>query len=289
MKSLCPPLVVAAFVGIFIPTAHAGDPIPWHADYVRARKDAAEKNRPMIVVIGTQDCFYCRKMEAGTFADPNVVALVNSKFVALKIDANAHPEFAKAMSVSVYPTTILAGADGKIHGFLTGYLTAEQFKENAEKSLAATAPAIQVPTPASVAIAPLSIPVAPSKPLPPTSRELYALAKEAYQAERLGECFERCEELLATHKDATETKATLALLRLVQSDPAKLTLAGEQLDERYAASYFALADAWNKQGKTAEAKASYEKAIKLAPNSKLAEAAALKITTLIRESADNRR
>jgi predicted negative regulator of RcsB-dependent stress response len=118
---------------------------------------------------------------------------------------------------------------------------------------------------------------------------MYALAKEAYQAERYGECFERCEELLAIYKEEPEAKPALAMLRSIQSSQDKLSRAMEQLDERYAASYFALADAWNKQGKIREAMASYEKAIKLAPNSKLAEAAQLKISTLIRENTENRR
>ena len=291
MKSLCPSLVVAGFLAIS--SANAADPIPWHTDYVAARKEAEEKNRPMVVVIGTQDCFYCRKMETGTFADPNIIAMVNAKFVALKIDAAAHPEFAKAMRVSVYPTTILAGSDGKIHGFLAGYLAADKFRDNAEKAIAAM-PAV---APLEVAINPIPIapiaPIAPPnllvvKPLPPTARELYALAKEAYHAERYGECLGRCEELLAIHKEEAEAKPALALMRLLQSDPEKLTRAGEQLDERYAASCFALAEAWQSNGKTREAVAIYEKAIKLAPNSKTAEAAQLKLTTLIHENSNPR-
>lgn len=267
--------------------ASAADPIPWHTDYVRARKEAEEKNRPMVVVIGTQDCFYCRKMEASTFADPNIVAMVNTKFVALKIDANAHPEFAKAMRVSVYPTTILAGADGKIHGYFAGYHAADQFRDHAEKAIAAMP--VNAPR-AEIAIAP--IPIAPEappkllvvKPTLRTASDLYASAKEAYHAERYGECLERCDELLAAHKEEPEAKPALSLLRQLQSDSEKLTKAGEQLDERYAVSCFAIAEAWQGKGKFREAMAIYEKAIRLAPHSKTAEAAQLKMTTLIREN-----
>jgi len=283
---------IVAFAGfIFSPGARAADPIPWFNDYVAARKEAEAKNRPMLVVIGSQDCFYCRKMEASTFTDPNIVAMVNTKFVALKIDAAANPEFAKAMRVSVYPTTILAGPDGTIHGFLGGYLAADQFQLNAQKALAAMpgkAPAPPIP----LAIAPIPIaPIAPTaplalKPLAPTARELYARAKEAHQSERYGECLECCEELLANFNDEPEVRPTLNLLRLLQSNPETLARATEQLDERNAATYFALAGAWHKQGKFREAMACYEKAIKIAPNSKLAEAAHLKLITLIRNSPE---
>jgi tetratricopeptide (TPR) repeat protein len=275
----------------------AADPIPWFTDYVAARKEAEAKNRPMLVVIGSQDCFYCRKMEAGTFADPNVVTLVNAKFVALKVDASANPEFARSMRVSVYPTTILAGSDGKIHGFFGGYLSVDQFKENAGKSLASIPPAAP---PAAVAqIAPLppqvpavTIPIAPSAPLAksnaPSARELLALAKEAQQADRYGESLERCEQLLALYEDEPETKPALNLLRSIQSSPEKLAKAAEQIDERNASSYFALAEAFQTQGKYREAMASYEKAMKVAPLSKTAEAAHLKVATLIRNHPDLR-
>src|SRR5471032_1410247 len=108
----------------------AADPIPWRTDYAAARKEAGEKKLPMLVVVGSQDCVYCKKMEAGTFTDPTTVAFVNSKFIPLKIDATANPEFAQAMKITVYPTTVLAGSDGKVHGFFAGYLAVDQFREN---------------------------------------------------------------------------------------------------------------------------------------------------------------
>src|SRR5262249_16864097 len=58
-------------------------------------------------------------------------------FVALKLDANNEPALARALKVQVYPTMVLAGADGKIHAFIEGYLDAERLNESLKRAVAA--------------------------------------------------------------------------------------------------------------------------------------------------------
>ena len=129
---MSPLLRVSGFVGVLClaaSSASAADPISWRTDYATARKEADAKKLPLLVVIGSQDCVYCRKLESVTFADPDIAALINAKMIPLKIDATKDPEFARAMKVTVYPTSAIAGPDGKIYGFLAGYLPPEQFAE----------------------------------------------------------------------------------------------------------------------------------------------------------------
>jgi len=281
------PLRAAGIVGLLCllgaNPCRAAEPIPWRTDYPAARKEAETKKLPILVVIGSQDCVYCRKLEGHTFADPDIVAFINAKFIPLKIDATKDPEFAKAMKVMVYPTTAIAGHDGKIYGFLSGYLPPDQFAENSKKAL------LSMPVPAPTAIA--KSPVKPA-PLPTvlaqaqSAREMLGLAKDAFHGDRLGECLEYCERIRADFGDGVEAKDAQLLAEKLKADPEKLLLAAEQLDARNAATYFALGETWLQKGKTKEAAVCFDKVLKLAPNSKWAEAAGVKLTVLIRQEPD---
>ncbi len=280
---MSPLLRVSGFVGVLClaaSSASAADPISWRTDYATARKEADAKKLPLLVVIGSQDCVYCRKLESVTFADPDIAALINAKMIPLKIDATKDPEFARAMKVTVYPTSAIAGPDGKIYGFLAGYLPPDQFAENTKKALAtmpSAPPLVIAKVPA--AIKPTLVPVQ-------SAREMLSFAKDAYQTERLGECLEWCERIREGFADEIEAKDALLLVAKLKADPEKLLLAAEQLDARNAATYFALGETWMQKGKAREAAVCFDKVLKLAPNSKWAESAAIKMTVLIRETPE---
>src|SRR5207248_1179890 len=99
-----------ALAGLLAGPAAAADPIKWRADYNTARREAQEKGLPLFIEIGTEDCFYCRKLEAVTFRDPAVAALLANGVVPLRVDANRDPNPARALKGTLYPTAALAGA-----------------------------------------------------------------------------------------------------------------------------------------------------------------------------------
>jgi tetratricopeptide (TPR) repeat protein len=115
--------------------ALAADPIPWRTDYNEARKEAIEKNLPIFVEIGTEECFYCRKLENGPFKDPALAKMLGTNFIPLKIDANRDVQLARALKVSLYPTMVLAGHDGKIYAFLEGYMESERIQDNIKRMM----------------------------------------------------------------------------------------------------------------------------------------------------------
>ena len=119
---------------VFATTTTAAEPIKWRTNYDEARKEATEKNLPLLVDVQTTECMYCRKMEATTFVDPAFTALVQGNYIPLKIDGNKDRELAVALRVQIYPTIVLAGPDGKIHAFLQGYLTADQCTDHLKRT-----------------------------------------------------------------------------------------------------------------------------------------------------------
>src|SRR5438445_3470549 len=110
--------------------------IQWRSDYNLARKEAVEKNLPLILDFGTEHCFWCKKLDATTFLDPRVVAVMNEEFIPLKVDAHRDARLTECLRIQAFPTVVLAGPDGKILGTLEGYMEAGRFHDHLQRVLA---------------------------------------------------------------------------------------------------------------------------------------------------------
>ena len=130
------PLVTATALAFAGPVS-AADPVAWRTDYTSARKEAAQKGLPLFVVVGTTDCFYCRKLENGPLRESTVAAQLRDNFVPLKIDATRDANLAQALRIQLYPTIVLAGPDGKIHAFIEGYLEADRLNDQLSRTITA--------------------------------------------------------------------------------------------------------------------------------------------------------
>ena len=115
--------------------------LKWRGDYVAARKEAMDKNLPIVLDFGTSDCFWCRKLDETTFRDPRVVALMNERFIPLKIDAEREVTLANHLRIESYPTLVFASHDGKILAYLKGYQDAETFHNALQRITASANPA----------------------------------------------------------------------------------------------------------------------------------------------------
>ncbi|MEJ5275366.1 MAG: thioredoxin family protein [Thermogemmata sp.] len=146
MRILHRPLWLSVTLGLLIALPSSAWPqwfrnttevVRWETDYNAARQKAAEKGLPLFVIIGTEHCFYCRKLEHGPLREASIVAYLQRHFVPLKIDAQREAELARALRVQVYPTIVLAGPDGKIHAFIEGYQDSQRLEEHCKRTLLA--------------------------------------------------------------------------------------------------------------------------------------------------------
>jgi thioredoxin-related protein len=121
----------------FLPTAAGAQEVKWRTDYNAARKEAADRKLPLILDFGTENCFWCKRLDATTFRDAAVVKMMNEGFVPLKVDGNQESALTQMLRIQSFPTIVFAGPDGKILGTLEGYLEAPRFLENLQRALAA--------------------------------------------------------------------------------------------------------------------------------------------------------
>jgi uncharacterized protein YyaL (SSP411 family) len=72
--------------------AHAGNPVDWFPWGPDAFAEARRRDVPVIVSIGYATCHWCHVMARESFSDPAVAALMNERFVSIKVDREEHPD-----------------------------------------------------------------------------------------------------------------------------------------------------------------------------------------------------
>lgn len=71
---------------------HAHNPVNWQEWGSEAFALAAEHNRLIFLSIGYSTCHWCHVMEHESFEDEEVAALVNSAYIAIKVDREQRPD-----------------------------------------------------------------------------------------------------------------------------------------------------------------------------------------------------
>ena len=71
---------------------HAGNPVDWYPWGEEALGAALERDVPILLSIGYAACHWCHVMERESFEDPAVAALMNERFVCIKVDREERPD-----------------------------------------------------------------------------------------------------------------------------------------------------------------------------------------------------
>jgi len=72
--------------------AHAHNPVDWLPWGPEALSRARELDRPLLVSIGYAACHWCHVMERESFEDEATAALMNERFVSVKVDREERPD-----------------------------------------------------------------------------------------------------------------------------------------------------------------------------------------------------
>ncbi|MEZ0294780.1 MAG: thioredoxin domain-containing protein [Solirubrobacteraceae bacterium] len=71
---------------------HADNPVDWYPWGDEALGRARAEDRPILVSIGYAACHWCHVMERECFEDPQIAALMNERFVCIKVDREERPD-----------------------------------------------------------------------------------------------------------------------------------------------------------------------------------------------------
>lgn len=101
---------------------------------------AKQQNKKILVDVYTDWCGWCKKMDSDVYSDAGVIKTLNAKFVLVKLNAESdskyvqyqgkrytEADFAKAVGVSGYPSTLFFDSGGKPITLLPGFVPAQKF------------------------------------------------------------------------------------------------------------------------------------------------------------------
>ncbi len=71
---------------------HMDNPVDWYPWGPEALSRARDEDRPLLISIGYSACHWCHVMERESFEDPEVAALMNERFVCIKVDREERPD-----------------------------------------------------------------------------------------------------------------------------------------------------------------------------------------------------
>jgi uncharacterized protein YyaL (SSP411 family) len=71
---------------------HADNPVEWYPWGEEALARARDEDRPILLSIGYAACHWCHVMEHESFEDDSTAALMNERFVCIKVDREERPD-----------------------------------------------------------------------------------------------------------------------------------------------------------------------------------------------------
>jgi uncharacterized protein YyaL (SSP411 family) len=100
---------------------HAQNPINWYPWGAEALQAAREQNKPIFLSIGYSTCHWCHVMNAESFSNEEIGALMDANFIAIKVDREERPDVdstymavaRKLMSDPGWPLNVILTPEGK--------------------------------------------------------------------------------------------------------------------------------------------------------------------------------
>ena len=84
---------------------HAHNPVDWYPWGPEALQRARGEDRPIFLSIGYSACHWCHVMERECFEDPTIAALMNARFVSIKVDREERPDLDDVYMAAVQAMT----------------------------------------------------------------------------------------------------------------------------------------------------------------------------------------
>jgi len=91
----------------------AADGIAWRGWSAEIFAEAARDGKLVLLDMEAVWCHWCHVMDATTYGDPQVVALINQRFVAVKVDQDAQPALSQRYEDWGWPATVMFDAAGR--------------------------------------------------------------------------------------------------------------------------------------------------------------------------------
>ena len=97
--------------------AHGSDPVEWQEWNPATLELARKENKLLFVSIGYFSCHWCHVMQAESYRNPEIAALINKNFIPVKVDREI--DVALDAEMIAYAQTTLGRAGWPLNVFIT--------------------------------------------------------------------------------------------------------------------------------------------------------------------------
>jgi uncharacterized protein YyaL (SSP411 family) len=108
---------VAALLGVLLcvvnQSIRAEETIVWEKWSDDIFERAKKENKFVLLDLEAVWCHWCHVMAEVTYKDPGVIKLMNSRYIAVRVDQDSRPDLSNRYEDYGWPATIVFGADGK--------------------------------------------------------------------------------------------------------------------------------------------------------------------------------
>lgn len=121
-------LLAVSFLASMKKEARSLPPVSWESSLSSALAQASKENKVVLLDFFTDWCGWCKKLDRDTFTNEAVVKVINSDFVAVRLNAEKEgEEEARRFGIEGYPTVVFVDPTGKEIKRINGYLGPDAF------------------------------------------------------------------------------------------------------------------------------------------------------------------
>jgi uncharacterized protein len=101
----------------FSPRPNRAAEIGWRPWGEKAFQEAQAADKPVLLAISAVWCHWCHVMDETSYSDPEVIRLINERYVPVRVDNDERPDVNRRYNMGGWPTTAFLTPDGEIvHG-----------------------------------------------------------------------------------------------------------------------------------------------------------------------------
>ena len=119
-----------------ITPASAATKVFAYTDVDHAWTAVQQSQRPLLLFVSTDNCYYCDKMETETYIHPQIQASIRELFVTAKIKKEQNPQLVEQLGVRAFPTTLLIAPNGDLITRIEGFVNPKKFVHKIRPALA---------------------------------------------------------------------------------------------------------------------------------------------------------
>lgn len=102
-----------------------GDGIAWRPWSSEVFAQAKRENKLVILDLEAVWCHWCHVMDSTTYSDPQIIGLLGSRYLAVRVDQDSRPDLASRYENYGWPATVIFAADGTEIVKKQGYIPPE--------------------------------------------------------------------------------------------------------------------------------------------------------------------